>query len=373
MKSLLIVSFSPIFSDARVLKQVAEFCVDHRVTTCGYGQAPPGVAEHIRIPDGVRSDDLNGRLITARLYRQAYGRLSAVAWARAHLRPGSWDVIIANDVETVPLALSLRATDGVHADLHEYSPRLHEESRAWRRRIAPFVRWLCRRYVARANSWTTVGEGLAAEYQRVFGFAPRVVTNAAPFVDAGPTPVHDPIRLVHSGACLRNRNLLETVRGVQATGANVTLDLYLTPNDPAYLEELRRAAAEVPGRVVVNDPVPYADLITTLQGFDLGVHVLAPTNFNNRWALPNKLFDYVQARLGVLVGPSPEMAANVDRHGLGLVAAGFTRDDVASALAELTADAVTEYKAAADRAAMELSAGAQVAVWRDAVESLERR
>ena len=39
---LLILSFSPIASDARVLKQVDLFAEDYEVTTCGYGPAPAG-------------------------------------------------------------------------------------------------------------------------------------------------------------------------------------------------------------------------------------------------------------------------------------------------------------------------------------------
>jgi len=355
-----------------VLKQLAEFGRDHEITTFGYGPTPPGVAEHIRIPDGVRADDLNGRLITLRLYRRAYWSLSAVSWGRDRLKGRSWDVAIANDVEAVPLALSVMPRERVHADLHEFSPRLHEDWPAWNRRIAPYVRWLCRTYVARAASWTTVGRGLADEYGRDFGFRPEVVTNATPYVDATPTAVQTPIAIVHSGACLRGRNILETVTAVQQSAADVRLDLYLTPNDPGYLDELRAAASLTPDRVRVLDPVPYEQLISTLQGYDLGIHVLAPTNFNNRWALPNKLFDYVQARLGVVIGPSPEMADYIARFGIGVVAEAFDAASVTRALDSLTPEAVAGYRSASHAAAHELSAESQVVIWRRAVERLEK-
>ncbi|KQV06025.1 hypothetical protein [Leifsonia sp. Root112D2] len=149
--TLLILSFSPIAADARVLKQVRHFSQSYDVTTCGYGDAPEGVVRHIHIPDNKPQNDLNGRLITLRLYGKAYWSLSAVRWCRDALKPGSWDIILSNDVETAPLALWLRARLGLHADLHEYSPRLHEENPAWVRRIQPFYNWLCRRFVARAR------------------------------------------------------------------------------------------------------------------------------------------------------------------------------------------------------------------------------
>ena len=151
MTSLLILSFSPIAGDARVLKQVRQFCRDYEVTTCGFGAAPQGVARHIRIPDGLSATDVYGRHITLRRYQRAYWALSAVAWCRKQLVPGSWDVVLANDVEAVPVALELRPRFGLHADLHEFTPRLHEDNAAWNRRLRPFYNWLCRRYVTRAT------------------------------------------------------------------------------------------------------------------------------------------------------------------------------------------------------------------------------
>lgn len=366
---LLIVSFSPIAADARVLKQVSEFAPRYEVITCGYGEAPPGVARHIRIPDSERINDLDGRLITLHWYSRAYWRLSAVRWTRKALAGLVVDVAIANDVEAVPVALQVRPRFGVHADLHEYSPRLHEEIPAWLRRIKPYYDWLCRRYVARASSWSTVSAGLAREYAREFGFTPVIVTNAAPYADLTPQAVASPIRLVHSGACLRNRNLMALVDGVGAAAGVATLDLYLTPNDPGLLDELKERAATTPG-VEVRDPVPYQDLIRTLNAYDAGVHLLPPVNFNNEWALPNKIFDYVQARLGVIVGPSAEMAQVVSDHGIGVVTENFSADALRKVVADLDSDIVTHWKHDSDAAAWALSSETQVAVWAQCIDRL---
>lgn len=370
---LLILSFSPIVNDARVLKQVEEFQEDYEVTTCGYGEAPAGVSRHVRIPDDIAHNVLHDRLIRAKLYRAQYWALWSVRWVRKNLRRGDFDVVLANDIEAVPLALHLRPRFGVHADLHEYSPLLHEDWQGWREKITPYHEYVCRKYVARATSWSTVSNGLAAEYERNFGFRPEIVTNAAPYVDAEPTPVDTTVRLVHSGAALQDRHLEVLVEGVAASTANVTLDLYLTANQPAYVEQLRAVAAETDGRVRVLDPVPYARLAETLRAYDVGVHLLAPTNFNNRWALPNKVFDYVQARLGLIVGPTPEIAEMVVAHDLGAVCDGFAAEDLARVLDRITPDEVSAWKKSSHAGARTLSAAPQIAVWRRAVDALVRR
>ncbi|WP_139738510.1 glycosyltransferase [Actinomyces wuliandei] len=371
---VLILSFSPIVSDARVLKQVRLLSATHEVTTCGYGQAPEGVAAHVQIPDELVSWRLDRASLVARRFSRVQARQEVVSWARKHLPVGAWDVVLANDAETVPLALSLRPLGGVHADLHEYAPRQKEGVLRWRLFVAPYVRWLCRRYVVRADSVTTVAQGLAQAYRREYGIRAGVVTNATPYHDTAVTPPSRPLRLVHSGAALPDRHLERMIEAVGRTRREVTFDLYLTRNDPDLIERLRQQAAQLPpGRVRVLDPVPYTRLVETLSGYDVGVFCLPPVSFNYKHALPNKLFDFVQARLAVVVSPSPEMAQVVRQHGLGVVTADFSSASLAAALDALTDQDVARAKRASDRVAHLLSAEQQVAGWVEAVAVLERR
>lgn len=82
---------------------------------------------------------------------------------------------------------------------------------------------------------------------------------------------------------------------------------------------------------------------------------MPPIHTNARLTLPNKLFDFVQARLAVAIGPTVEMEAVVRDHGLGVIAASFSAADCASSISTLTADQVTGFKAASHRAARSLS------------------
>lgn len=365
---LLIVAFSPLRNDARVLRQIRALSTDYEVTSVGYGPAPDGVAEHIRIPDDIVAWHKNRRLLILRRYQSAYDTMPVVRHLRSVLQPGRWDVVLANDVETVPLALGLGAR-GVHADLHEYASRQNEESWRWRVFVAPYQRWTVRRWVTRATSVTTVGHELAAEYRREFGLDATVVVNAAPYADRSPTPVGEPLRLVHSGLARRNRSLDVMIDAVRTSRREVTLDLYLMPNDPAYLAELIQSAADLP-QVRFHEPVSPQELGERLAQCDLGVFVLPPLTFNYRYTVPNKFFDFVQARLGIIVGPSPEMAGLVDQHGLGVVLPDFSADALARALDELTDEHVAQFKAASHSVAAELSAERHIQGWADALRAI---
>lgn len=378
---LLILSFSPIDRDARVLKQVRMGLGRYEVTTCGFGPAPNlagqedtgGVArlEHVEIHHSTLPGRSWDALLQARAYRAGYWLMPDVRAAARALRGRHFDLILADDIDALPLALSLRPRYGVHADLHEYFPRLNEEHEPWRRRIGPWYTWLCRRYLPKAGSVTTVSRAIAQEYHRQFGPQVGVVTNATPYWDLTPTPVGDPIRLVHSGTSHRERNLVSLIDGVLAV-PGFTLDLYLTPNDPPHLAELRELSAHHE-RIRVHDPVPYAQLIPTLNRYDLGVHLLPPVNFNFANALPNKIFDFAQARLGAVIGPSPAMAEVVTSAGYGVVAPGYSGADLARVLRGLDRDQVAAMKAAAHAHAHELSAQSEVPKWQAVLEALVER
>ncbi len=365
---LLILAFSPLRSDARVLRQIRLLSDDCAITTVGYGEAPPGVVEHIRIPDEIVAWHKDRRMLIARRYQRVYDTMPVIRHLRSVLQPGSWDAVLANDVETVPLALTLGA-GGVHADLHEYASRQNEESWRWRSFVAPYQRWTVRRWVSHADSVTTVGAELAAEYRREFGIDAGIVVNASPYADRSPTPVGSPLRLVHSGLARRNRSLEVMIDAVRATRREVTLDLYLMPNDLAYLAELVEIAADLP-QVRFHEPVSPGELGECLARCDVGVFVLPPLTFNYRYTLPNKFFDFVQARLGIIVGPSPEMAGLVERHNLGLVLDDFSAQGLAAALDALSDEQVAAFKAASHQVAEELSAERQIQGWADAISAI---
>lgn len=369
--TLLIISYSRLYRDARLLRQIKLFSTDYAVTTCGYGPAPEGVVEHHQIPNEIVYWRTDRKLVVARLYQRAYDRAPITAYLRGVLNPGTFDVILANDVMSVPFAVSLKPRGGVHADLHEYATRQQEEVWRWRQFISPYYAFLLRKWVTKASSATTVGEALAKEYGREFGIDCGVVLNAPARADLPEGLVAEPIRLVHAGGAtpLRLEILLEAMDHV-TSGAS--LDLYLVDSGSGYANKVRQRYADHP-RVHVHEAVPTDQLVETLNGYDVGVHILAPVSFNHRYAMPNKIFDYVQGRLGVLVGPSPEMAALVKERELGWVSEDFTPESVAKTIDALTPDGVRAAKAASARAAQILCADEQVQGWADRIAELARK
>lgn len=375
-ETLFILSFSRLEQDARLRRQIALFAGSHRVITAGWGPAVDGAERHIELPTPPTGRRRRARfyaesvLLRLRAYRLLYWTDPTVRAARKALRGERPDRVLANDIETLPLALTLAPDSSVHADLHEFYPGLHDDNPQWVRWRKPYLEWLIRRFAPRAASLTTVGSTVAEAY-RPFDLTADVVTNSPAFASVEPTPVHAPISIIHPGASLRSRRLENMLRAVAESSADVSLTMYLAPNDPAYVAELRRLADTLGDRVRVEDAVPHDELLGLINAHDVGIHVLPPTVTNNALALPNKFFDYVQARVGIIVGPTPAMSELVRAHSLGAVTDGFDVDDIRRVVDSLTPEIVAQWKASVDAAARSLSAEAQLPVWDRAIGSLQ--
>lgn len=201
----------------------------------------------------------------------------------------------------------------------------------------------------------TVSSGLAAAYRDEYGLAAEVLPNAARFHALVPAPLQPGrIRLVHHGIANPARRIEDMLAMMQHLDARFSLDLYLMPGPADYMRRLQEAVA-ADARVRLLPPVPMDDIIPTMNQYDVGLCYFPPATFNLANALPNKFFEYVQARVAIATGPTPDMAQLATQHGIGVVAREFTPAALAAALGALDAPALAAMKAACGPAAQALS------------------
>jgi len=160
------------------------------------------------------------------------------------------------------------------------------------------------------------------------------------------------------------------MRAVAASTNDVSLDLYLMGEGSGPRRELERLAAELGSRITIHPPVEQSELVGVLNQYDAGIHVLAPTCTNNKLALPNKFFDFVQARLAIVTGPTAAMVEVLEKYSLGTVTGGFEQEEITRTINELTPEKVREYKARADASAEALGAERQIPAWKASVNSI---
>jgi glycosyltransferase involved in cell wall biosynthesis len=342
--TVLVISLSDLTSDPRVDRQIEFLRGTHRVIAAGLGppayddvdyvalDPPPGSGLARRMRRGIAA-----ALRLARLDERGYWAEPDHRHWRRLLTGLGQELTLVNDATLLPLAFSLPGGKPVVFDAHEYAPVEFETSRMWRLFYQAHMRWICRAYLPRASSMMAVSEGIAARYE-----------------DLEPTAVSEPVRLVHFGWPDPQRRLDYTIEALNLLGDGYSLDLLLMtpPHLQDQLRELRELAAGNP-RIRFLDPVPMRELVRSANPYDIGVHMLPPATFNQRFALPNKLFEFIQARIAPAIGPSPEMARIVRQWDCGIVAEDYTPEALAAAVGDASRERLAEMKRNAGRAARE--------------------
>jgi hypothetical protein len=219
---------------------------------------------------------------------------------------------------------------------------------------------------------TTVCPGIAEAYEKDTGVTPLVLTSAPDYEDLEPNLLSvngRPIRLIHHGVAGPSRKIDNMIRMMDDLDECFELNLMFVESNPRYLRYLKRLAEKRP-RIHFLPAQPMNQLPRYLNQFDIGVYLLEPTNFNSLHSLPNKFFEFVQARLAVAIGPSPEMARIAREHDLGVVSQDFSPKTLAQCLRNLDLKQINDYKRRSHKAARILSAEKNKELLLDLVERL---
>ncbi len=276
-------------------------------------------------------------------------------------------VVVVHDLELLPWVAEHAGelADGpIMLDLHEYFGS-QGIGFAYRVLFARYHRWLLA-FVADPvfSVRTTVADGIADLYVEHLGIPrPVVIKNAPPFADLQAAPVDaDDILLVHHGRADLGRGLELMLDALMLLDARFRMVLMLVGSD-YELASFRRHPAVAAGRVEFRDAVAVDEVPAALNDCDLEIIFFPPKTENLRHVLPNKLFEAIQGRLGIVIGQSIEMVRVVERAGNGVVAGSWTAESLAAAIAPLDAAAIERFKAASHAVAHEYSAEHEAGVF----------
>jgi glycosyltransferase involved in cell wall biosynthesis len=242
-------------------------------------------------------------------------------------------VYIAHDLPMLPVALAAAERHGgrVLYDSHELYPEqdfFAHERRLWREVEA--------RHIRRADAIVTVNPSIAGVLARRHGIdTPLVVQNCdrwrPPPDRARRQPLRDALDLgpqtpvvLYQGGLLAARNIDTLVRAF-ALIEHPTAVLAVLGDGPVS-DRLQRLAARLglAHRVRFHPAVAQDQLPEMTASADFGVIPYQATCLSTRYCTPNKLYEYIMARLPVIATDLPEITRIVLGSGVGLV--GDTAD-----------------------------------------------
>jgi len=168
------------------------------------------------------------------------------------------------------------------------------------------------------------GELDADLVQERFGLSkrPLVLLNTPPYKDAVPSPLRERCGLdvgiplvIYQGVVHHGRGLAPFFHAMKYMP-----DVHLAVmGDGPATAELQRVAHQtgVYDRVHWLGSVPYDQLHAFTCGADAGLCLIEPLSLSYEYALPNKLFEYMNARIPSIVTDLPAMRAHIEKYPVG--------------------------------------------------------
>lgn len=371
MRKALVITFSNIQHDARVKRQISFLENDFEIHLACFDEykgfrsikiTPPRLSAWNKL--------ISGALLLFRFYDNAYEKL----YGQRLTVDDDYDLVVANDIEALPLAFRLKGKAKILFDAHEYAPRHFENKLSWRIFFQGFNKYLCKKYIPQVDAMITVGEVIANEYEKHYGIKPTVITNAPPYSEIAPQPVStDKIRMVHQGIANPSRKLELMFEMMDHLDERFELNLMLIKpvhkSNIAYLEKLK-AMASGNNRIHFVPAVATDQIIPAINQYDLGIILIPPINFNYKNTLPNKFFECIQARTAVAIGPIPEIKKITEQYNIGIVSEDFSAKSLADKIQALSADQINTFKVNTVKAAQEMNAGRNALAFRKIINSL---
>ena len=283
------------------------------------------------------------------LYRYRSRELAAAAIGR---KP---DVIHCHDCVALPAGWLVKKTLGIPLiyDAHE----IYEAVAARRFGATDYFARVHRKYLPHLDGFVVVNDSAATYYRHAYPTPPEAVvirnaTNAAPvgpydgrLHNAAGLPASEKI-LLYQGGFTKDRGLPTLVR----SGALLAEGWSLVLMGWGPLENELKRIAGGSAKVQFLRAVRAAELLSWTQGATAGIVPYEDTILNHWIATPNKLWEYPNAGVPLIVQPFPEMRRIVETYKCGwILPAEFTPRAIADLVESLTDEAIAQAKLGCER------------------------
>ncbi len=350
-------SFSSLEKDPRVLRQSVLLGADFDIIAAGYGSCCKSFPLFIQLSPP-QSNPITKLMQAIRLkcnqFETYYWNQPHVANAWNKLKDTHVDIILANDLNSLPLAARLaeKIDARLFLDVHEYEPRHFEGTFLFDFFFKKLWDYVAITYLPRIHGMSTVCDGISRLYEAEYGVRPTVITNA-PYQTSLTPSATDPdcLRIIHHGICTPYRGIEEMIDLVDLLDQRFYLDLMLVNVDAQYYSYISERIDDNP-RVSLKTPVLFDDIIPTINAYDIGLCMFSNSTPTLQHALPNKFFEFIQAKLCICSYPTPEMEKIISTYGCGRVSEEHTIEAMAKVINRLTASDITRMKTQAIEAAM---------------------
>lgn len=264
------------------------------------------------------------------------------------LQKRTFDLIICHDLVLLPIVLAYKGKARVLFDAREFYPTQDFTNLRWRILFARFNDFLCREYLPQVDVILTVSKGLQERYKYDYNVDCELFLSLPSYYDLSPHTL-DPknIKIIYHGATNPNRKIENAIKISDNLQKRFCFDLMLVDTNFAYMKKLRKMIQirrDKGQKISIIPPVSFEEIIPFTSTYDIGFYSLPPSNFNLKHALPNKFFEYIQARLALVITPNIEMENIMMERNVGVVTSGFSPSLMAKTINALMPKQIIAYK-----------------------------
>ncbi|PAF53778.1 hypothetical protein BKH42_04615 [Helicobacter sp. 13S00482-2] len=275
------------------------------------------------------------------------------------LKSHRFDVIICHDLVLLPIVLSHKQNAKVLFDAREFYPAQNSANLRWRLLFANFNHYLCKTYLPKADFIVTVSEGLKKRYKQDYGVDCELFFSLPNYHKITPSISNqEDIKLIYHGSANPSRKIQESIKIIDYLDDRFSLDMMLVSTDNEYMQYLKKIVHQKQRKgkkIRIIPPVSFENIIPFSSSYDIGLYHIPPSNFNIKHSLPNKFFEYIQARLALAITPSEEMIPFVQQYHNAIIAKDFSAKSMAQAINTLDAKTIQKYKHNSSDAAKKLN------------------
>jgi len=342
MKNILFLSLSPLDNDNRILKEI------NSLTKANYNITM--VSINTKNKYDFKSVSLNFKSKTLFGIPGLNRLLLTYEYLKIIPKEKHFDVVHCHDLDAFVLGCMYQKIYNRNVkivyDAHEYETETNGLSGL--KKI--LVKYSEKLFIKYADKIICVSNTIANEYVRLYSIEkPTLVLNTPPYKEITKKNIfRETFSIGKEKTIFLYQGALSTGRGIE-----ILLDTFKSiDNDNivmifmgyGQLKGLIENAADKYSNIYFHLAVSPDVLLDYTCSADIGIHMAQDNCLSYRYALPNKILEYIMAELPLLVTDLPEMATIVKKYNIGIIIKGNTSNDLKEAIKSILNKNLTKIK-----------------------------